>query len=140
VNWILTRLLDAWRNTVWPTCQWLFEQCVARPVRGLIDIASGLLQAVPAVTEAMTSDLSLEACCRIQQGVDQIARGWSLVQMPLALLVLVVGFGWEGLVLAVSVGSLLPVFLDSDSFDSQGSGPCLDSRSSPSACSPASWA
>lgn len=104
---ICSSLLDAWRNTIWPTCRHLFEQYVAAPIRGMIDIAEGLLLAVPELAEGVLSTLSPDARFRIQQGINLIVRGWAAVQMPLLVLVLIAIFGWDGLMMAISVGTVM---------------------------------
>jgi hypothetical protein len=105
-------LFDAWRTTIWPTCQRLVQQYVFAPLGGIIDIASGLMLAVPeavdATKRAIIGQMSTEARCRVHHGINLIVRGWALVQMPLLVLVLVVAFGWDGLLVAISIGSLMP--------------------------------
>lgn len=113
MNPIFTRLIDAWRTTIRPTCRYLVERYVFAPVLGMIDIGSWLMLAVPDLVEAVrlaiVSQMSVEDRCRVERGISRIVRGWALVRMPLLVLVLIVAFGWDGLLLAISVGSLMPV-------------------------------
>jgi hypothetical protein len=108
VKLICSSLLNAWRTTIWPTCQHLIGQYIVAPVRGMIDIAKGLLLAVPELADGLMRNLSPDARCRVQQGINLIVRGWSAVQVPLVVVVLVIAFGWDGLVLAISIGSVMP--------------------------------
>ncbi|OAI54616.1 hypothetical protein AYO44_14630 [Planctomycetaceae bacterium SCGC AG-212-F19] len=110
MNVICMSVIDAWRKRLWPTCQFLFDECIAKPVRGVIEIGKGLILAEPdladALTQAIASKLSPQARDRVQQGFDHIATGWVLVRVPLVVLVLIAVWGWKGLV-GIGVGSLL---------------------------------
>lgn len=112
MNLFYSSLIDAWGSTIWPTCQRLVEEYIAKPIRGMIQIGSGLLLVIPDLVDAaklaLVSQMPTEARCRVQEGIDRIAAGWMLVRVPVVVLALVLAFGWDGLVLAISAGSLIP--------------------------------
>lgn len=112
MNLFCSSLMDAWRTTIWPTCRHLVQEYLAKPIRGMIQIGSGLLLVLPDLVDAaklaLVSQMPADARRRVRQGFDRIARGWAEVRVPLVVLVLVVAFGWDGLLLAISVASLMP--------------------------------
>ena len=104
-------LKKVWQNKVWPVCQHLFEGLIHRPFLGLVEIGRGLGLAVPelatAIKEAIEEQLSPAGRARVMEGMERLVNGWLQVRWALAVAVLVVVWGWTGLVLAVGVGSLM---------------------------------
>jgi hypothetical protein len=104
-------VIRIWRDHIWPACKLLFIEFVKKPFRGLVEIAKGLYLAVPelanALREAVDSHLSFEARAKVQEGLERIAKGWMLLRWPLTICVMIIGLGWYGVALIITMGPFL---------------------------------
>jgi hypothetical protein len=102
-----------WRSYIQPTSRLLFQELIHKPVCGVVAIGTGLMLAVPALTEAIrhviASNLSKEARDRLQDGLERIVNGWRLVRCLLVELVLFAIFGWSSLVVTVAAAMFVVV-------------------------------
>lgn len=97
--------------------QTVVDHFIARPLHGLGEITSGILDAVPhlahatweAAITAVRSRLSAAARLDVQRGLDRITAGVKLLAAPVALAVVVWGLRHRGLVCVGWLASLVVI-------------------------------